>query len=945
MSPDRERQRKSKTYWPERLLLAISRPLLVQGIKPPWNRWLQRRLDPIEAQQISRERLSYQIKTAEYRLGYGPIWLKKTAQIVSRFWYAYRFWLFVALKITSSVLVVTTPIALIFLFKIVLPDPDHLSKGGLSESRVAINGLVTDSPNQNRATLSPYELLSDELGAVKSGAVPLGLGYGGFPEFIGFQPHSSEQPSSMGLVVSRVPGHKAAPFAARPSVIVRDQTPLVFVLDPVGSGPYQPAAEVLGANRISGNFLVFSALREKVKCRLELRDERQNVLISVEKPAAIGPKVPGFGQRLVRPLAGDIFEGSEAWLSYRFRTDELPKRLVFSVREVVSARDTVGAGSSSSEAIETGGSADSRCLAAVTPPQFEKRVLKPLALQGVVLVLMDGVWEPISRRADLMPRLQSINESGERHSHHFSTSTDASRSIGAILGDVFDDGSHRPLLPLFKLAKNVGYRTAFFGDADDLYLAETHSAFGDNLPDLIMGFPQDGYRGAGALAQARSWIGASGSAPFFLAVRLSDLRSRWIPPWRNIDSSALSQSPAGYGALYSLYKSMIRTVDSSVGRVQDAVKEYSKASGRPVLTVFAGSSGMQVVERTAVIGRGVGSYYRGASFAQGRSLTPDMIHVPLVVSHIGVEQSNSALANQVSGSQSKQPMQTQTPGESGISTHRQLNWALASLVSQRESSFLLERATGPVQVQSLESNGYLLRTEGQLRESVVKLWSPDSASGGQRFFLRDLPYRALTSSDKSGFRPVEVWSYDSETGVMDASPILPSNKPSVGTSQILNISAGLAKSRSLILRPIVADDFALVLEGHAQDSMVQVRYLRNGASAILPPTVRINKEPGKLELSGAVAIDGEEQRFVIDGIPIEGEVSLNVRSASGFSVCGVSLGQASIQLDSRTFRSFLSHPPQCAVPIGGVSVERTVSQEGPLVGFDLSVGWPQPPSF
>ena len=943
------------------ILIRLCWPMLVQDVAFPGSGWLLDRMTAAERQRLGRERISYQIRTADYRLGIGPFWLKRAAQRAHELRLAYGFWFVALAKIVMSLTVVALPIGLVVLFRVILPNPAELIEG---QERLRTALFHNRSQPHSRAQLAPYALGGDTFGwrpplAGISASDTIDRLPDLFPEVFPLGGGPSDPGAMPYLLLNRVRFSDAAPFAARAVAFGAEGFPVSLNLKT------SDAVEILGSNRIVGHYMVLSAQKASapMRCRLEVRDESGRVLLSVEKSPGGTPRRSGWIESLLGRPGRRIAEGERSWEAFRFRSDTLPRRLTYTVREV---QPQMGAGEGAAAAVrsaaEPGGmEARPSCVVALTSPVFEKRTLHPPNVRTVVVAIVDGVWEPLSRDPEIMPHLASwVAEGATGSSLHFSTSAEPGAAIRELLGiGIASGGSDTE--SLMALARRSGFRTGYFGDADDVYFADTETVRGHDVPDVLMGFPLDGVRGAAAQSQAFDWLTFGGAAPALAVVRLSDVRGKWIPPWSALRLKDVLAAYSGYGRRAKIYESMLRALDDNLGSLRKSLGRLDNGSvhgGAAVQDlgarhlVVVGSSGVSAALRPVAIGGSEGSYAAGATFALGGLPRPESLHVPLVVSTV--------------------PPAHKTTGEhQRISTHRELRGALAQVLEGKSSGVLApQAATLPAAVGSSRMPAVMEGSVGAPAQSgAVRFWVPRLSDRGEIVQLAGFPLSAAVRVSLGRGH----WDYDTVQGNLDAVPadespdlygrhpeswqkltpavgppalmIVPTGEGAQGINMDIQIDRPVDTHRAAAGDLAAAPTVGIFAAPAAVDGSVQ--------ELTWPESLGRRQEPRSIAVTGLMTASN---LFNAQPLPKAGSVGtpialvvkglgstakrLRIAAEGGISLCQIPVPGAVLDLEQAQLERLMRDPPPCAFSGPGRRWYDRKPREPDRSVYEVWVGWP-----
>ncbi len=879
-------------------------PLFVQDVTFPGSSFIERAMTDAERQRLGRERIAYQIRNTQFRLGYGPMWLKRFAQWAHEIRLSYGFWFFAVLKVLASIVVVGLPLAALVVFRVVLPDPRPLLDQQLDGHSFSPLVLGADHP---KSFDSPYHLsLSSpgwqpEDGLLRRGlwdirrlkdAKAPDLGYSGLPY----------------LVLTQEGQGPNWPKALLGAALSADGFPVTMVRN----SPQGVTSEVAGANRVLGHYRLLSPLGEAARCRLEIYDEAQRVLLAVEK------NVGGAALRLgwLDDVVGDELQRlrlrQAAWDSFRIRTDVVPARLTFSVRDTAATKVQ---------------GATPRCAAAIAAPLFERRRLHPLALGSVVLVVVDGVWEAATRWTGVMPQWHSWTAGASdvvRSSSHFASSTQPDVAWQDLLGGAKTSGL--PSGPsLFGLARRAGLRTGFFGAFEDAFWQNHDRWESHDLPDVIFGHERDGYRNVGSLVQALEWLKSNPGAPAFAVVRWSELRGGWMPPFSAVTLSDLAipfMDPFdGYKRQRLHYQTMLRALDQDFGRLRKLWHrgDFGRGLGLEGAShlVVVGLTGASVAPKVLAVGAGLGAYATGASFSlDGRGeLFPDQIHVPMMAS------SEGTLVKPLLGK---------------VTSHRDLKTAMAALLTQSPGALVVPTSTVPLAITLKDRLGVLDEpANAEVPLGLVHLWTPAQAVVGQSVSLSDFPARAKVRR-ATGMGGLE---YDTSTGQI--TELRPDQRVQrfTGSLPAWDFVAPRSASPALILGTASTAEVSVVVDvaSGREPPLVTWLPLERGASEPWPSELHRQLGPGALVIEGrlppgalALWLSGEQA------------MGIRVNSAAGLRICGRAQPDGRLQWSGRHWHRFLFDPPKCALSHPGrmwydvLKADDRIKQQG----MALSVGWP-----
>jgi hypothetical protein len=866
-----------------RLIVALSLPLIVQDFPVPWKGWVLAQLTESETMRLSRERLSYRIRTSDYRLRYGPVWLKRFAQSGIENWIQYRFWVLVVFKIVLSSALVSLPVLIFGIYRFYLPDPAPYLE---AQERRQPSRYETDL-EPGVANLFPYFVAESEQD--KTQKLIAGWPASSSAQSVSvlplknsaavLQPQSrlSNSSSSMALVRASAAASESAPYAARPAYLVDESRPLVFENRENFSNRNSRSefsAEVLGGNSIGGHFIVYTTQKRRVRCRFELRDEDQNLLFSVEKFAMSALSRSGLQDSFVWRPDITLSAAANLWQSYRFRMDELPRKLFFSVRQAISEEDAAAGASGAARPNPAQGkelSDRSDCFVAVSDPHYQKQTLKARQVHGVMLVVIDGLAGQRWSRKNLMPNLQELAAHGHSYTRYFSPSSDTAGAVSAILNQETAAGAKS----VFESARLLGYSTALFGDSADLYFDSKSPPTRQSLPDFVIGNSSDKYGGLAASIQAREWLDTFGSNPFFIVVRLSDIKGRIIPPWKYLDARRFVSAPFGYEGRLTRYDAMLSYMDDNLSIVVDALRAGVTRNGGQGVLVVTGSTGIQTSEFGHRDSASAGGVIRGASFDVGGDLLPDALHVPLVhVSFDGANRDN-APAGATLG---------QAASVGNFATHRELNEYFQMILREDRPSHIPARRS-PVVI--TEPRGVALL--GSSDESHVSFWGKGMLQSSGRLFRRHFPFEVMNSFESTGFG-VSL-TYNPETGALLEKPRYALAKGDLDARDFLTY-AFLAREPSFVFSSATGDGVKrLKIEPMARASVADPRSGQELQSGLSIARV----------IAGKPQVPAADSAFSNDGGSISLELTDNAKSqqtSSTFIANGVFGGAASLTVDA-----------------------------------------------
>lgn len=898
------------------LIVNLSLPFIVQDFPLPWKAWVLAQLTETEMMKVSRERLSYRIRTSDYRLRYGPVWLKRFAQSVIEQWLRYGFWVLVVFKIGLSTALVSLPIMLFGIYRFYLPDPapyleahrrqppakfENDLEPGVANLFPYLAAEAEQVPSQNQEDLQ-LEFNASEAVAL----LPLQVAGS-------LQPRMLEGGSSMALVRVASASSQSAPYAARPAYLLDELRPLVFQKReslPNKVSQVDFSAEVLGGNSVGGHFLIYSRQKRRVRCRFELRDENQNLLFSVEKFAMAAARSGIQGSFAWRPDI-TLSAASKLWQSYSFRIDELPRKLSFSVREAVGEDDRTsvgGSGNVQSFAIENKDRANrSDCAVAVSDPYFQKQTLVARQVRGIVLVVVDGLSGHRWDKGNVMPNLQALAKLGQSFDRYFSSSTDLAVATRSILNKETDSGSES----VFETARSLGYSTAFFGDTSDLYFDPKDPPNRQALPDFLIGNASDNYGGLAAAIEASDWLETHSSYPFFVVVRLKDLKGRLIPPWKFLDARRFLAGTFGYEGRLARYDAMLSYMDENISIVAQTLRAAVARHGSKALLVVTGSAGIQAAEFGHRDRSSLGGIIRGASFAVGADLLPDALHVPLV--NVALE--DAAEIN--SGVESSRQL---SQSARGFATHHELHDYLEKVLQEDRLSQISQRRS-PLVI--TEPQGLALL--GPSDDSLVSFWGKGLLQASGRLFRRQFPFQVLNEFEATG-AGVSL-TYNPKTGSLFQKPrsalsardfdvrdflayaflqrepsLLLSSTAGGGVRRLrldpVARASGMYSQRSHELQPVLA--IAQIVNGRPQTLSTEFAYSNEGGSVVVEASPKaVTQGRGPRSETALVASD------------FFGGASSLTLEAVNLSVCGARFESVPFTLSRSEILELRRAPPLC----------------------------------
>jgi hypothetical protein len=927
------------------VIIALSLPLIVQDFPVPWKDWVLGQLTEGETMRLSRERLSYRIRTSDYRLRYGPVWLKRFAQSGIEYWIQYRFWVRVVFKIALSTALVSLPVLIFGIYKFYLPDPAPYLEA--QERQQPSKHEMDLEPGV--ANLFPYfladseqdktqKLTSDWPESPSAQSVSV-LPLKGSASVVQPQSRLSNASNSMALVRASATAAESAPYAARPAYLVDEDRPLVFenrdnFSDRNSRSEF--SAEVLGGNSVGGHFIIYSTQKGRVRCRFELRDESQNLLFSVEKFAMSALSRSGLQDGFVWRPDITLSAAANLWQSYRFRMDELPRKLFFSVRQAVPEEDA-GSGPSGTalsnpaerkDLSERSGRSD--CFVAVSDPQYQKQTLMARQIRGIVLVVIDGLAGKRWSTSNLMPNLDALAAQGQAYSHYFSPSSDTAGAARAILNKETATGTQS----VFESARLLGYSTALFGNSNDLYFDSKSPPTRQSLPDFVIGNSSDKYGGLAASIQASEWLDTIGSNPFFIVVRLSELRGRLIPPWKYLDARRFVSAPFGYEGRLTRYDAMLSYLDENLSIVADALRAGVTRNAGQGLLLVTGSTGVQTSEFVHRDRSSAGGIVRGASFDVGHDLLPDALHVPLVHVAFDGAKKEDAPSGSIAG---------KSTSVSSFATHLELNEYLEMVLREDRLSQIPARRS-PVVITEPQGVALLGSSDGP----DVSFWGKGMLQSSGKLFRRHFPFEVMNRFDATGFG-VSL-KYNPETGALLEKPRYALTKGDLDARDFLTY-AFLAREPSFIfstatggglkrlkLEPVTRASAAYTRNSLEPQSNLSIARLAGGKPQALDPDSAFSSEGGNvvLDLPNNVTERQKSSAFIANGV-FSGAASLTV-DAADLSICGVRMESPSFTLTRNEILELRRSPPLCMLlprlndigSFGGPAATATI----------MGYGWP-----
>ena len=931
-----------------RLIVALSLPLIVQDFPVPWKDWVLAQLTESETMRLSRERLSYRIRTSDYRLRYGPVWLKRFAQSGIENWIQYRFWVLVVFKIILSSALVSLPVLVFGIYKFYLPDPAPYLE---AQERQQHSKHETEL-EPGVANLFPYFVSESEQD--KTQRLMAGWPALSSPQSVSvlplknsaavFQPQSrvSNSSSSMALVRASAAASESAPYAARPAYLVDESRPLVFenrenFSD--GSSRSEFSAEVLGGNSVGGHFIIYSTQKKRVRCRFELRDEKQNLLFSVEKFAMSAIIRSALQDSFVWRPDITLSAAANLWQSYRFRMDELPRKLFFSVRQAVSEEDAaaVASGTARSNPAEGKELSDravrSDCFVAVSDPQYQKQTLTARQVHGIVLVVIDGLAGQRWSKGNLMPNLRSLAAQGQAYSHYYSPSSDTAGATRAILNKETATGTQS----IFESARLLGYSTASFGDSADLYFDSSSPPTRQSLPDFVIGNSSDKYGGLAASIQASEWLDTFGSNPFYIVVRLSELSGRLIPPWKYLDARRFVSAPFGYEGRLNRYDAMLSYVDENLSIVADALRDGVARNGGSGLLVVTGSTGIQTSEFGHRDSSSAGGVIRGASFGVGSDILPDALHVPLV--HVSFDGAKKDEAH--TGAAAGRGVSV-----SSFTTHLELNEYFETVLREDRVSQIPARRS-PVVITEPQGVGLL----GPSDEPFVSFWGKGMLQSSGRFFRKQFPFEVMNRFESTGFG-VSL-TYNPDTGALIEKPRYALSKGDLDARDFLTY-AFLAREPSFIfsaatgdglsrlkLEPLARTPAAHPRNGLELHSSLSIARLAEGKPQAPEADSVLSTEDGAvvLKLPNKQLSQQTRTAFIANGVfGGAAALTLDVTDAGDLSICDARIASPSFTLTRQEIVQLRRAPPLCMFlsRLNDIGAFGGPSAIGTIMGY----GWP-----
>lgn len=906
-----------------RLIAAISRPFLVRGVRLPWSTWVLGNMSASEQAWIGRMKIAYEIQTADYRLKFGPLWLRRLFDSLSVRLIQSRFWLVASWKISISFILLATPFALFLLYRAFLPFPDAILKG----HRVgALDAVGTVS--RGWRVSSPYRLasVSDQLGrSFLSEATQQDL------EALKFGPILAHMGEDFGLQPVKITDDEQATSEIRAAVVLQEGQKHRFVLGEKISG------EVAGENIVTGSFVVLSRSGLPVRCRLEIKDDTGSVLVSTEKSARQRGSLAGTFSAFTRSLfkGNSLLVGPGAWESFSVSRSVLPSELSVSISQIHPA------GVAALSAEEATGLNSGDCMCAFSGPHALTRKITPLLPHALLLVLIDGGSERLSRDADLMPNLNELAQLGIRWRRYFNHHVSADRNFHQLMIGDLKSTEGQIETSLFSVARKNGYQTLHFGEWDDL----VDRGFSTHLfPGSVWQVEVPFYKGLGAALELRNWIAGRLNEPFFAVIRLSDVQNRLIPPWKFLQIDQFLMAPLGVSGKMSRYEAMLRYMDAALGQVIETAQLLSRSA--VVDVVVTSPSGFQFESRYHPLSEGL-LPTKGATFKTRGPLTPDLVHAPLLYARLGADDLTEATRGHAAGSEIFQLSSTSEAHRllSEILSGRSLNSEIGGFGDEdaqypHRQTAATKSHEGQRKLSIYDSGQMGLLAELPQSRQIV-FWSQSAAEPDEQINTSSFPYRHTLGKD-----PTErAFLYDPESGSAVPPP----------ANQGLSPYALKESFRQLMSR---THEPALTLRGKGPVEIV-LKGLEaiehQGPASSLPVKAYggysdWNLRAGSTELRYS-AERGAPYLLTLGQSLFRPDTDVRVELSGGsFQVCGQALPSAarSVWLASGV-RSFLEDPPHCSLlPVrvparesesGLLPQPRPSGRTGEPVVVEVLAGW------
>jgi hypothetical protein len=708
------------------LLIAVAvnltRPFLTRGVRLPWASWAMQHIPESERARIGRMRIAYEIQTSDYSLRVGPLWLRRLFESLSVRLILIRFWIFACIKILFSITLLGIPLGLFVLYRVFLPFPDTLLH--------KLEGEKIGPISPGWRVSWPYLHQQDPSANLQRISMPEGNPADPNPES---GPLLTDRSGSVVTQSLRISNDYLTSSELRDAFILQEDQTERFVLGE------QISAEVAGDNIVSGSFVVLPQFGSPVRCRLEIKDESGTVLVSTEKSAlrskaASGP-FASLAQRLFK--GNTLLSGSGVWETFSVKRSELPTELRVSIKRV--HHPSAAAAPSTDD--WNGG--DQGCKCAFSGPQVLTRRIQQLNPHALLLVLLDGGSEQLTRNPELMPNLNALTQAGFRWNRHFNQHLSASQNFRHLLIGKQDASTTPSGESLFAAARKSGYQTLFFGEWDDLAGSPLPASL---FPGTIWQVEVPYYKGLGAALQFKSWVAEHSNEPFLAVVRLSDVSNRLIPPWKFLEIRSFLLSPAGAQGRMRRYEAMLRYMDAALGQALDTARQVAQTA--IVDVVVTSPSGFQHESRYQRVASGLLPAH-GATFKVSGPLTPDLVHVPFVYARLGGEGRKSGLAS-AGAAAAKKSFRLTSPtdahdfvqtliGGTPPQIERRQDWLHPDHHSQTDPN-ADQPKSGPRALTLTDSGqmGLVAETDG---DRSLFFWAQTIAESGQQIYTDTFPYR------------------------------------------------------------------------------------------------------------------------------------------------------------------------------------------------------------
>ncbi|MES2614183.1 MAG: sulfatase [Bdellovibrionota bacterium] len=606
--------------------------LALKGIKIPGLDKIKNKLPKAALDIFERKVLIYEIKGERFSFRKGPLWLRKTFEKIIFIFEKNKFWFFTVLKTLIAVVVIIIPIALFIVLRGMLPVPERVKYTRVSTTLPAKSFLRTDwlytegpfrkkEPNEvlNYNVIDPKHARGVTITPVLEPDAPNGLYHFG----IGYYP------SKLNLMRGFLVGEST-------HLTVNRQKNIVM--------------EVEKGNRLRIQYYLFPSQDSKEhQCKIELKDENNNTLVSTQK-TTLNKNSLDTERGLTRSLHGlftpGIFPESSNMSEFILNSKSLPEKIIATVTAVEPMLDDAHLHKEQDNKIAVHDVTNDNCIFALGDFSFERVVVNPPKRRGVIFILVDTLRADTAYDKAIMPNLnQFADDNGVQFLEHRAQANMTVPSVASLMTSRFARevgpiaftyaagtnlrknfyATQTPLLPTSM--QNLGYRVGGIGWLS-LFSEAMEGGVDFGFHNAIVS-ENSAYEARHITELMGSWLENYGEAPFFLYLHYNTMHGPYKPPFAAINLSKFLSKPFGLNQKKQLYDALGRFWDDEFLNIIQKLKDLGIYNDVDI--IVTADHGAQFYNQPWNNLAGVEQGVTGGYADKGHTLLDEEVRVPLIM--------------------------------------------------------------------------------------------------------------------------------------------------------------------------------------------------------------------------------------------------------------------------------------------------------------------------